>query len=195
MKFNFHKVSKCAYAACAVSKIVVCSKVVDPEGNPLWRGEMTVSNDAGNRYYKEKRGNFRILVKSGTKRIVMIVKGKFQGLLEDTRKVFELHERQCLLYHRSSKEIACDQIPSEQEKSIPLEGSGGRPNFVDLDIPANTFLTADGRLYTGEITASIGVVDPRSEADVTAASGDFSAIDDNGEVVALGSVAMLRQVF
>ena len=83
---------------------------------------------------------------------------------------------------------------SEQEKSIPLEGSGGRPNFVDLDIPANTFLTANGRLYTGEITASIGVVDPRSEADVTAASGDFSAIDDNGEVVALGSVGMLRQV-
>lgn len=100
----------------------------------------------------------------------------------------------CLLYHRSSKEIACDQIPGEQEKSIPLEGSGGRPNFVDLDIPENTFLTADGRLYTGEITASIGVVDPRSEADVTAASGDFSAIDDNGEVVALGSVGMLRQI-
>ena len=39
---------------------------------------MTVSNDAGNRYYKEKRGNFRILVKSGTKRIVLIIKGKFQ---------------------------------------------------------------------------------------------------------------------
>ena len=38
------------------------------------------------------------------------------------------------------------------------------------------------------------MVDPRSEADVTAASGDFSAIDDNGEVVALGSVGMLRQV-
>ena len=148
---------------------------------------MTVSNDAGSRYYKEKRGNFRILVKSGTKQIVLIIKAKFQ--------VFELHEGQCLLYHRSSKEIARDQIPSEQEKSIPLEESGGRPNFVDLDIPANTFLTADGRLYTGEITASIGVVDPRSEADVTAASGDFSAIDDNGEVVALGSVGMLRQVF
>ena len=82
---------------------------------------------------------------------------------------------------------------SEQEKSIPLEGSGGRPNFVDLDILANTFLTAYGRLYAGEITASIGVVDLRSEADVTAASGDFSAIDDNGEVVALGSVGTLRQ--
>ena len=90
---------------------------------------MTVSNDAGNRYYKEKRGNFRILVKSGTKRIVLIIKAKFQGLLEDTRKVFELHEGQCLLYHRSSKEIACDQIPSEQEKSIPLEGSGGDQTF------------------------------------------------------------------
>ena len=145
-----------------------------------------MSNDAGSRYYKEKRGNFRILVKSGTKQIVLIIKAKFQ--------VFELHEGQCLLYHRSSKEIACDQIPSEQEKSIPLEGSGGRPNFVDLDIPANTILTADGRLYIGEITASIGVVDLRSEADVTAASGEFSAIDDNGEVVALGSVGMLRQV-
>ena len=144
---TFRKVSKCACAVCAVSKIVVCSKVVDPEGNPLWQGEMTVSNDAGSRYYKEKRGNFRILVKSGTKQIVLIIKAKFQ--------VFELHEGQCLLYHRSSKEIACDQIPSEQEKSIPLEGSGGRPNFVDLGIPLNTFLTADGRLYIGEITASI----------------------------------------
>ena len=78
-----------------------------------------MSNDAGNRYYREKRVNFRILVKSGTKRIILIIKAKFQGLLEDTRKVFELHEGQCLLYHRSSKEIACDQIPSEQEKKHP----------------------------------------------------------------------------
>ena len=53
-----------------------------------------MSNDAGNQYYMEKRGNFRILVKSGTKRIVLSIKGKFQGLLEDTRKVFELHEGQ-----------------------------------------------------------------------------------------------------
>ena len=196
MKFNIQKVSKCACAACAVSKIVVRGKVVDPEGNPLWRGEMTVGNDAGNRYYTDRRGNFKILVKSGTKRIVLTIKDKLQRLLVDTTKVFELHEGQVSFYTIVlQKKPPAIKFPGYKKKSIPLGGSGGRPNFVDLDIPANAFLTADGRVYTGEITATIGVIDPRSQADMTAAPGDFSAINDNGEEVALGSVGMLRQVF
>ena len=196
IKFNIQKVSKCACADCAVSKIVVRGKVVDPMGNPLWRGEMTVSNDVGSRYYTDRRGNFKILVKSGTKRIVLTVKDNFQGLLEDTTKVFELHEGQVSFYTIVlQKKPPVIKFPANNKKSVPLGGSGGRPNFVDLDIPANAFLTADGRVYTGEITATIGVIDPRSQADMTAAPGDFSAINDNGEEVALGSVGMLRQVF
>ena len=124
MKFNFHKVSKCACAACTVSKIVVCSKVVDPEGNPLWRGEMTVSNDAGNRYYKEKRGNFRILVKSGTKRIVMIVKGKFQGLLEDTRKVSNFMRGSVFCTIVLQKKSPVIKFPANKKKASLLKDPG-----------------------------------------------------------------------
>ena len=124
---SFRKVSKCACAACAVSKIVVCSKVVDPEGNPLWRGEMTVSNDAGNRCYKQKRVNFRILVKSGTKRIVLIIKAEFQGLLEDTRNVFELHEGQVSFipsFFKRNRLWSNSQIPNKKKASL-LKDPGG----------------------------------------------------------------------
>ena len=115
---TFRKVSKCACAVCAVSKIVVCSKVVDPEGNPLWQGEMTVSNDAGSRYYKEKRGNFRILVKSGTKQIVFIIKAKFQ--------VFELHEGQpvfCTIVLQKKSPVI--KFPANKKKASLLKNPGG----------------------------------------------------------------------
>ena len=114
---TFRKVSKCACAVCAVSKIVVCSKVVDPEGNPLWQGEMTVSNDAGSRYYKEKRGNFRILVKSGTKQIVLIIKAKFQ--------VFELHEGQpvfCTIVLQKKSPVI--KFPANKKKASLLKDPG-----------------------------------------------------------------------
>ncbi|XP_022803228.1 cartilage intermediate layer protein 1-like [Stylophora pistillata] len=196
IKFNIRIVSKCACADCAVSKINFRGKIVDPEGNPLQWGEMTVSNDQGNKYYTDRRGNFNILVKSGTKRIVLTVKDKLQGLLQDTTKVFEVHEEQVSFYTIVlQKKPPAIKFPANKKKNIPLGGSAGRPKFVDLDIPANAFLTADGRVYNGEITATIGVIDPRSQADMMAAPGDFSAINDNGEEVTLGSVGMLRQAF
>ncbi|XP_022803223.1 neurogenic locus notch homolog protein 1-like [Stylophora pistillata] len=121
IKFNIQKVSKCACADCAVSKIVVRGKVVDPEGSPLWRGEMTLSTDAGKRYYTDRQGNFKILVRSGTKRIVLTVKDKFQGLLEDTTKVFELQEGQVSFYTIVlQKKPPAIKFPANKKKNIPL---------------------------------------------------------------------------
>ena len=196
VKFNIQRISKCACAECAVPKIVIHGKVVDPEGKPLRKGKITIGNEEKPTYDTDMHGNFKILVKPGTKRLVLTVTDALQGLLEDTTKAFTLHEGQVSFYTIVlQKKPPAVKFPANKEQKIPLGGSGGRPSYVDLDIPANAFLTADGRIYDGEITANIGVIDPRSQADMAAAPGDFSAIGDSGEEVMLGTVGILRQAF
>ncbi|KAL9968790.1 hypothetical protein ACROYT_G020915 [Oculina patagonica] len=194
-KFIVQKITSCACADCAVPEMIIRGKAVDPDGNPVKKGEITVEDD-GEDYSTDLRGNFKIPVKSGTKRLVVTIRDKLQGLLMDTTKVFTLHEGQVSFYtivlQKKPPEI---KFQASEEQKIPLGGSDGKPSYVDLDIPANCFVTADGSIYNGEITANIGVIDPRSQADMAAAPGDFSAIDENGEEVMLGTAGILRQVF
>lgn len=194
-KFTVQKVTGCACADCAVPEMVIRGKAVDPEGNPVKKGEITVA-DGGGKYATDLRGNFKIVAKPGTKRLVMTIKDKLQGLLMDTTKVFTLHEGQVSFYTIVlQKKPPVIKFQANEEQKIPLGGIDGKPSFVDLGIPANCFVTADGSIYNGEITANIGVIDPRSEADMAAAPGDFSAIDENGEEVMLGTAGILRQAF
>ena len=185
----------CACAKCAVPDIVLRGRVVDPNGNPLLAGEITVEGDPKT-YRTDLRGLFNVPVKSGTKRLILTIKDNLIGELQETTKAFELHEGQVSFYTIVlQKKPPAIKFTANQEKKISLGGSDGKPSFVDLDIPANAFIGADGKIYDGEITANIGVVDPRSQADLAAAPGDFSATDDNGEEVALRTVGILRPAF
>ncbi|XP_078375573.1 cartilage intermediate layer protein 1-like [Oculina patagonica] len=195
IKFTIQKVTKCACADCAVPKIVVRGKAVDPVGNPVKKGEITVG-DGGGKYSTDLSGNFKIPVKSGTTRLVLTIRDKLQGLLMDTTKAFTIHEGQVSFYTIVlQKKPPVKKFKANEKQKIPLGGSDGKPSFVDIDIPANSFVTADGSIYNGEITANVGVVDPRTEAGIAAAPGDFSAIDENGEEVMLGNAGILRQVY
>ncbi|KAJ7388752.1 Cartilage intermediate layer protein [Desmophyllum pertusum] len=95
--YSIQKVTSCACAECTVPDMVVRGKVVDPDGNPVKKGEITVG-DGDEKYSTDLKGNFNFRVKSGTKRLVLTVKDKLQGLLEDTTKPFTLHEGQVSFY-------------------------------------------------------------------------------------------------
>ena len=193
--FNVRKVSSCACAKCTVPDIVVRGRAVDSDGNPLKAGEITVEGDPKT-YRTDLGGYFEIPVKSGTKRLILTIKDKLVGTLQETTKAFELHEGQVSSYTIVlQKKPPAIKFAANQVKKISLGGSDSKPSFVDLDIPANAFTNADGNIYVGEITANIGVVDPRSQADLAAAPGDFSAIDDNGEEVVLRTEGILRPAF
>ena len=194
-KFNIQKITSCSCADCAIPDVVVRGRAVDADGNPLKRGEITVG-DGERPYSTDLSGNFKIPVKSGTKRLVLTIKDKLQGLLMDTTKAFTLHEGQVSFYTIVlQKKPPAIKFQANEQQKIPLGGSGDKPSFVDIDIAANSFVTADGSIYNGEITANIAVIDPRSEADVAAAPGDFSAIDENGEEVMFVTAGMLRPSF
>lgn len=195
VKFNVQKVSSCACADCAAPDIVVRGRAVDPDGNPLMAGEITVEGDPKT-YRTDRGGYFKISVNSGTKRLILTITDKLVGKLQETTKAFELHEGQVSFYTIVlQKKPPPIKFAANQEKKISLGGSDGKPSFVDLDIPANAFIGADGKIYDGEITANIGMVDPRSQADLAAAPGDFSAIDENGEKVVLRTEGILRPAF
>ena len=194
MKFTVEKVSSCACSVCSVPDTIVRGRVVDADGNPLKKGEITVKGDK-NRYSTDLNGYFKIPVKSGTKRLVLTVRDKAVGKLQETTKAFVIHEGQVSFYTIVlQKKPPATKFAATQEKKIPL-GTPGKPAFVDADIPAKAFLTADGKVYEGEITANVGVVDPRSASDMAASPGDFSTVDENGEEVLLGTAGILRQAF
>ena len=193
VKFSIEKVSGCKCSSCALPDIVVRGRVVDEEGEALLMGEIEVKGDR-NKYYTDMDGNFRFTVKAGSRKMVLNITDPY-GYLQDTTKAFELHEEQISFYT-----IVLQNKPppikfaAAQKKKIPLSAPT-KPAFAAVEIPERAFVTADGKVYDGEITANVGVVDPRNEADMAAAPGDFSTTDDDGEEVMLASAGMLRQSF
>ena len=194
-KFSIQKVRRCACAKCAVPDTIVHGRAVDPDGNPLKQGDITVEGDT-RRYKTTLSGYFKISVKPGTKRLVFTIADNRLRQLQETTKAFTLHESQVSFYTiELQKKPPAITFSAKQKQSIDLGGSSGKPSFANLDIPANAFITADGTIYDGEIAANIGVVDPRSQADMAAAPGEFSAIDEKGEEEMLSTVGILRQTF
>ena len=192
VKFNVEKVRGCKCSLCAVPDIVVRGRVVDEDGNALLMGEIAVQGDK-KKHFTDLSGYFRFTVNSGTKRLVFNIKDSFFGKLQETTKALDLHAGQVSFYTIVlQKKPPATKFAATQKQKIRL-GAPTKPNFVAVDIPEKVFVTADGNVYKGEITANIGVFDPRTEADMAAAPGDFSAIDDNGEEVMLGTAGMLRQ--
>ena len=194
VKFNVEKVSGCSCSECVVPDMIVRGRAVDPDGNPLKQGKISVEGDK-TKYLTDLRGYFNIPVKAGTKRLVLTITDKLVGQLQETTKALTLHEGQVSFYIiELQKKPPPIKFSAIQPKKISL-GTPGKPTFVDVDIPARAFLTPDGNVYDGEITANVGVVDPRSESDMAAAPGDFSTIDDDGEEVLLGTAGILRPSF
>ena len=193
IKFNIEKVRGCECSSCAVPDIVVRGRVINEEGEALMLGEIEVKGDK-KKYYTDMAGNFRFTVEAGSRRLVLNITDPY-GYLQDTTKAFELHEEQISFYT-----IVLQNKPSPirfaaaQKKKIPLSAPT-KPAFAAVDIPERAFVTPDGKVYDGEITANVGVVDPRNEEDMAAAPGDFSTTDDDGEEVMLASAGMLRQSF
>ena len=193
IKFNVEKVRGCECSSCAVPDIVVRGRVINEEGEALMFGEIEVKGDK-KKYYTDMAGNFRFTVEAGSRRLVLNITDPY-GYLQDTTKAFDLHEEQISFYT-----IVLQNKPSPikfaaaQKKKIPLSAPT-KPAFAAVDIPERAFVTANGKVYDGEITANVGVVDPRNEADMAAAPGDFSTTDDDGEEVMLASAGMLRQSF
>ena len=194
VKFPLEKVRSCSCLKCAVPDIIVRGRAHDEDGNPLKQGEISVVGDA-KKYRTDLGGYFKIPVKAGTKRLVLTIKDKLLGQLQETTKALTIHEGQVSFYfivlQRKPPPV---KFSAKQEKKIPL-GTPNKPAFVDVDIPARSFLTPDGNVYDGEIIANVGVVDPRNVSDMEAAPGDFSAIGDDGEEELLGTAGILRQAF
>ena len=144
--FNVRKVSSCACAKCTVPDIVVRCRTVDSDGNPLKAGEITVEGDP--KTYRTDLGcYFKIPVKSGTKRLILTIKDKLVGTLQETTNAFELHEGQVSFYTIVlQKKPPAIKFAANQEKRISLGGSDGKPSFVDLHIPSNSFINADGNI-------------------------------------------------
>ena len=193
IKFNVEKVRGCECSSCAVPDIVVRGRVINEEGEALMLGEIEVKGDK-KKYYTDMAGNFRFTVEAGSRKLVLNITDP-DGYLQDTTKAFELHEGQISFYTIVlQKKPPPIKFAAAQKKKIPLSAPT-KPAFAAVDIPERAFVTADGKVYDGEITANVGVVDPRNEADMAAAPGDFSTTDDDGEEVMLASAGMLRQSF
>ena len=193
LNFNLEKVSGCSCSVCAVPDIVIHGRVVDEEDNPLKKGVVTIAGEE-KKYYTDLAGYFKFTVKSGTKRLVLNFQDPF-GNLQETTKALDLHAGQVSFYTIVlQKKPPAIKFVATQEQNIPL-GAPSKKNFVAVDIPEKSFVTAAGNVYEGEITANVGVIDPRTEADMAAAPGDFSSINDNGEEVMLGTAGILRQSF
>ena len=195
--FNVQKIQRCSCAPCIQRAIFIHGRVVDTDRKAVRKAEIRLEG-VKKLFIADSEGYFTVGVMPGTRRVVLTVKDSrfMPGRHIETSKAFTLHEGQTSFYT-----IVLQKSPPErkfkatEEQNIPLGTEGSRPSFVALRIPPEAFINKDGSIYRGEVTSKIGVIDPRNGSDMASAPGDFSAVDENGEEIMLGTAGILRQTY
>ena len=191
--FNLTKIERCGCAECRKKVSYIQGAVIGAsEKKPMGYGNVIV--EGLDDTVTDGKGQFRIEVPEGMRRVVVTFKDIFNRL-ESTTKVFHVKSNQRSFHKIELRErVPIIEFSGAQPKNIPL-GQADKPSFADVNILEDSFLSEDGIPYRGQVKASVGFIDPRNGSDILSAPGDFSALDENGEEQILRSYGMIKLNF
>ncbi|XP_035685536.1 cartilage intermediate layer protein 2-like [Branchiostoma floridae] len=86
-------------------------------------------------------------------------------------------------------------LMSSETSVIDLGTVDGVDPLAEVDIPANSFFTAEGKAYEGEVKASVSFIDPRNPDDFDFIQGELTAVDVEGEENTMQTFGMFNMDF
>ena len=195
-RFNVSQVLQCGCGEhCTELDTYLMGKVVGPGEVPMQYGDIIIGGKPVT--YTEHDGTFSVKVSKGKQRMTLTFIDSNDELLEDVTKSFEIEKGELNFY----KIVLPNRNPpvsfnASEPIEIPLgELSENQSSFAELEIPANSLLSEDGTLFTGQANVRMSVTDPRNETDVLSAPGDFTAVAEDGEQQMLQTFGMMKMTF
>ena len=194
--FNVSQVLQCGCGEhCTELDTYLRGKVVGPGEVPMQYGDIIIGGKPVT--YTERDGTFSVKVPKGKRRMTLTFVDSADELLEDVTKSFEIQKGQLNFYKIVlQKRKPPVSFNASEPIEIPLgESSENQSSFAELEIPANSLLSEDGSLFTGQANVRMSVTDPRNESDVLSAPGDFTTVAEDGEQQMLQTFGMMKMTF
>ena len=194
--FNVSQVLQCGCGEhCTELDTYLRGKVVGPGEVPMQYGDIIIGGKPAT--YTEHDGTFSVKVPKGKRRMTLTFVDSTDELLEDVTKSFDIQKGQLNFYKivlPSRKQPVL--FNASEPIEIPLgESFENQSSFAELEIPANSLLSEDGTLFTGQANLRMSVTDPRNETDVLLAPGDFTTVAEDGEQQMLRTFGMMKMTF
>lgn len=139
----------------------------------------------------DNHGMFSFVVPKAAKRVIVTFKDRVFKIYQEQDKIFTINEGQRTMYRVKLRKQA---IPITYNASEPLELplGGVSDSFADVELPENALLTEDGSVFSGNAKVAVSVTDPRNQSDILSAPGDFTTMNEDGEVEILETYGMMK---
>jgi len=149
----------------------------------IFAGELVDRTDAN--------GDFSFAVPKKTKRVIVTFRDRIIKKFQEEDKIFNLNEGQTVTYRVKLREKP-KPITFNASEPLELPLGGESDSFADLEIPENSLLTQDGSVFSGNAKVTVSVTDPRNQSDILTAPGDFTTMNEDGEVEMLETYGMIK---
>ncbi|XP_070572627.1 cartilage intermediate layer protein 1-like [Ptychodera flava] len=170
-------VTSCSCSVCVIPKVRVRGRAVAVDnGEPLAYGKVYVMGERVDR--TSKNGDFSFEISKGARHLAVTFVDKENTFVETT-KVLPIGQGSSLYHQVYLQRRALPVMVNASEASTIMLGNSSEPS-VEIEIPPNSFLTADGQLYTGNVSASVTFVDPADPDAPNIMQSDFTTVDVEG---------------
>ena len=185
------KVMKCGCHRCTVLPVTISGQIVSAlDNSPLIFGGVFMDDEMVS--FTDFNGKFMIVITEQISRVVLTFKDTYVKNLVETTKVVNVQSGSNVYLNVKMKQRPIPvTVPSDVDNNIVVGGDQFEP-LGEIVIPAHSAVDMKGELYTGDVDVHLTNIDARSEEDLESAPGDFSAVDDNGNIVQLETFGMFR---
>ncbi|XP_070572632.1 cartilage intermediate layer protein 1-like [Ptychodera flava] len=170
-------VTSCSCGVCVTPKVRVRGRAVAVDnGDPLAYGRVYVLGERVDR--TSKNGDFCFEIAKGVRHLAVTFIDRKNTFVETT-KVLPIGQGSSVYHEVYLQRRALPVMVNASEASTIFLGNSSEPS-VELGIPSNSFHTADGQLYTGNVAASVTFVDPADPDAPHIMQSDFTTVDVEG---------------
>ena len=189
MSFNLSVIKACGCGKCIAKQTVIEGQVFGEDDSTATFVDLFFTGTLVDR--TDNDGMFSFVVPKATKRVIVTFKDRVFRKYQEQDTIFTINEGQRTMYTVQLRKMA---IPITFNASEPLELplGGVVDSFAEVELPENALLNEDGSVFSGNAKVTVSVTDPRNQSDILSAPGDFTTMNEDGEVEMLETYGMMR---
>ena len=179
------KVVSCGCRECAQLPGQVFGTVVSSETSEALQF-ISVYYKNENVALSDEKGSFSLEIPSHVSKASLTLKDEILLSFVDTVKVVQLRSgftTYCVI--KMKPRPVPVTVDSTAETYLPVASDSEDAAFAEMVIEPNTMYDMNGDLFTGEVEIAVNNIDMRNESNAEIAPGDFSFVDENGDLQSL----------
>ena len=189
MSFNLSVIRACGCGKCIEKQTVIEGKAVGQDDSAAKFVDLFFAGILADR--TDNNGMFSFVVPKAAKRVIVTFKDRVSKKYEEQDKIFTINEGQRTMYRVKLRKKAIP-ISFNASEPLTLPLGGVADSIADVELPENALLTEDGYVFSGNAKGTVSVTDPRNLSDILSAPGDFTTMNEDGEVEILETYGMMK---